>query len=259
VALDAAATRVSAEAHFSCAVLDTGALYCWGENTEGQLGQDDTYPGADEFEPLRVADFDDWLGIDAGQGHACGLRAPGSLWCWGRNSDVQLGTGPKTPVQFRLPQAVGSESDYVLAQAGQMQSCAIREEGELSCWGRNDFGNLGTGDLDPRLVPTPVGSGTYAQMSLDTFHACAVDAEGALSCWGRNVEGQLGLADNEDRVSPTVASGSNWVQVAVGRFHTCAVSRDDSIWCTGENDAGRLGVGDLDRRNAFTEVLGPAG
>jgi alpha-tubulin suppressor-like RCC1 family protein len=259
VALEAAALQVSAESDFSCARLDSGALYCWGENTEGQLGQDDTYPGADEFSPLRVADFDDWTYIDAGQGHACGLRAPGSLWCWGRNSDVQLGTGPDTPVQFRFPEPVGSETDFALVQAGQMQSCAIREAGELSCWGRNDFGNLGTGDLDPRLVPTTIGTGGYAQMSLDTFHACAVDRSGTLACWGRNVEGQLGLGDNEDRVSPSPVPGSGWVQVAVGRFHTCAVRSDDSIWCTGENDSGRLGVSDLERRNAFTRVLGPSG
>src|SRR5690606_17491174 len=93
VTLPGAASHITAEADFTCAVLADGSLHCWGKNTEGMLGQDDTYPGDPAFSPLRVGMSRDWTEVDAGQGHACGLRLPGSLWCWGRNTDDQLGLG----------------------------------------------------------------------------------------------------------------------------------------------------------------------
>lgn len=254
VSLAAPATLVTTESDFTCALLADGTLYCWGENTEGMLAQDDTYPGENQYLPVQVADYDDWLSVDAGQGHGCGLRSPGTLWCWGRNSQNQLGLGDSAAVQFRVPQQTGNESDWTQVQAGQNHSCGLRAGGELWCWGDNTFGNLGTGDFDPRSSPVRIDSREYSQVSLDTFHTCAIDSDAQLWCWGRNVEGQLGLGDIEDRVIPTKVPDGGWEQVAVGRFFTCAKKLDQSIWCTGENVVGQLGVGDTDRRNVFTPI-----
>jgi hypothetical protein len=255
VALPDAARTLSAESAFSCAVLDNGSLYCWGQNTEGMLAQDDNYPGEDQFSPLRVADFDDWTLVDAGQGHACALRGTGNLWCWGRNSQDQLGLGDTATEQYRYPQQVGDQDDWIDVQAGQNHSCGLRVEGSLWCWGENSFGNLGTGDFTSHSSPFPIGDASYTDLSLDTFHTCAVDENADLWCWGRNVEGQLGLGDIQDRALPTRVASGGWAQVAVGRFHTCAKKLDDSVWCTGENVVGQLGVGDTDRRNEFTRVM----
>jgi alpha-tubulin suppressor-like RCC1 family protein len=252
--LDATAQQVSAEAAFSCALLQNGRVYCWGQNTEGMLAQDDTYPGEDQFVPLPVTQFDDWSSLDTGNGHACALRAPGTLWCWGRNSDDQLGLGESADAQFRYPQQVQSASDWLQVQAGQNHSCGLRRGGGLWCWGDNEFGNLGTGDFTPQPSPVRIDAREYVQVSLDTFHTCAIDTASELWCWGRNIEGQLGLGDIEDRVLPARVATGNWAQVAVGRFHTCATKHNASIWCTGENAVGQLGSGDTERRQEFTQV-----
>lgn len=255
VALPERARLVSAESAFSCALLEDASLYCWGQNTEGMLGQADDYPGEDQFSPVRVSDFDDWSFVDAGQGHACALRGVGNLWCWGRNSQDQLGLGDMAAVQYRYPQRVGDADAWVEVQAGQNHSCGLQAGGSLWCWGENPFGNLGTGDLASQASPLRIDDRNYSDLSLDTFHTCAIDTSSDLWCWGRNVEGQLGLGDIEDRLAPTRVATSGWVQVAVGRFHTCAKKLDDSVWCTGENVVGQLGVGDTDRRNEFTRVM----
>ncbi|MFS8067963.1 MAG: RCC1 domain-containing protein, partial [Byssovorax sp.] len=234
-----------------------------GANGEGQLAQDDPFPGVgvDRGEPVQVgADFD-WLLADAGDGHTCGIRAPGSLWCWGRNSDGELGLGAGSPIQTRTLSRTGDAEDWRDVRIGQQTSCGLRGAGSLYCWGGNDFGEAGLGDTARRDVPTRVGDGDdWTVISLDTFHACGVRADGSLHCWGRNIEGQLGLGDADARLAPTrVDMATDWVSVAAGRFHTCALKRDRSVLCTGQNDVGQLGLGDIESRTTFTPVVLPPG
>lgn len=242
----------------TCAVDQTGALHCWGANLEGQLAQDDPFPGdgVDRDTPVRVGSDSDWLLAHAGQGHTCGLRAPGVLWCWGRNINGELGIGEGTPGQIRVPWQVGSASDWIDVRGGQGSSCGLRAPGALHCWGENGSGETGLGDTAVRFEPVQVGGATdWRVVALDTFHACGVRSDGALYCWGRNVEGQLGTGDNEPRLVPTrIGDGADWASVATGRFHTCALRKDGSVWCTGQNNFGQLGLGDPLDRTELTQV-----
>lgn len=79
--------------HHRCGVRDDGSLWCWGPNENGQLGVDPTmFPIVLELEPERVGDRSDWADVFVGKKHTCGLRQDGSLWCWGRNNEAQLGS-----------------------------------------------------------------------------------------------------------------------------------------------------------------------
>jgi alpha-tubulin suppressor-like RCC1 family protein len=279
VALATSALLVKARYEFTCAILADHSLWCWGENDEGQLGQNDQ-PGATSSPvPLRVGSAADWLQVAAGQGHACGIRAPGTLWCWGRNVSSELGLGPGQPIQIRVPTLVAPDSDWASLDVGQDQACAIKQGGTLWCWGDNTIAALGLpqGDLDaqidnadadeagfndagllPGVVYVPIQSGTdsdWAQVSIDVFHGCALKQGGTLWCWGRNDEGQLGMDDNTDRPLPTqVGTEQDWLSVSVGRFHTCAMHLDHSVSCAGANGSGQLGVGDDLSRNLLTAV-----
>lgn len=250
-------TQLSSGSNTACAVLESGELYCWGRNWEGNIGLGDTHPGVDRTLPVRSGSDSDWLMTATGDGHTCGVRGEGLLMCWGRNSAANLGLGQTTDPQRREAASVGMERDWYAVASGQDGSCGLRGDGRLFCWGGNAYGALGVGDRDARLLPAEV-DGSFAQISLDTFHACGVDMGGRLHCWGRNVEGQLGSDDNEDRLEPLpVAAGSGFREVAVGRFSSCAVSEEDLVYCTGENGAGQLGTGDTARRNRFSLVALP--
>ncbi len=257
VALPSAVTDIVTEVNHVCAIATDGALICWGENFEGEIGQGDAPPFVSQFAPIEVGTDHDWFAADTGQGDTCGLRGPGDLYCWGRNTSSQLGLGDGAPAQTRLPTRVG-DGAYSHIHAGQDHTCGIRTDGSLYCWGTNQSGNLGTGDRTSHSSPIQIGTKSdWLEISLDTFHSCAIDRAQQLYCWGRNVEGQLGVGDTDDRLSPTLVAGVGFAQVAVGRFHTCALKADDSVWCTGANDAGQLGLGSTDRTNAFTEVRFP--
>lgn len=254
VPLPRAAKQVAAGFEFACAILDDDSLYCWGANPEGQLAQNEGYPPVVGSRPLRVGTDNDWTKVAPGQGHACAIRAPGTLWCWGRNSDSELGLGAGAEIQYRTPVRVGTASDWVDVEAGQDTTCGVRADGSLWCWGANTFGQTGTAPSAPITAPRRVGTDVdWARVSVDTFSACARKTTGAVFCMGRNVEGQLGVGDTADRSSPTRAGmESDWTEIVLGRFHTCARKASGLIACTGANDRGQLGVGDGDRRDVLT-------
>ncbi len=256
VSLPSSAEVISVGSEHACVILDDGRLYCWGQNTEGQLAQEDpwTGPGVNSAVPLPVAPGETFVQVSTGQGHTCAIRADGTLWCWGRNTSGELGLGEGSAGQLRLPAQVGSSADWEHIAAGQGHTCGIRS-GELYCWGVNSAGQLGVAlegpVFDPELV---VGVVDPASVSVDTFHTCAIRIDGSLLCWGRNIEGQLGDGTIDAKDVPTPALPVDaWDLVSAGRFHTCGV-RQGAVLCTGENQPGRLGTGDTERRREFTET-----
>lgn len=240
-----------------CAILDDATLWCWGANAEGQLAQDDPFPGpgVPAAEPRQVGAVANWAQVSGGQGHTCGVQRDGTLWCWGRNSTNELGLGDAYDDQIRSPAQVGTDSDWQLVEAGQNHTCGLRTGGQVDCWGGNDSGQLGTGDLVSRDVPTRVFDGRAQAIALDVFHTCVLGGEG-VSCAGRGDEGALGNG-TEDQLDLRVMEGSSGAQtIAVAAFHSC-VAFEVGVSCTGLNDDGRLGVGDTMRRSTLTPVIAP--
>ena len=252
-----AAQRIAAGYNHACAILTDGALWCWGDNFEGQLG--DGSGASSASAPVRIGADADWQRVAGGQGHSCGIRAPGTLWCWGRNVASELGLGPAQPGQIRTPQRVGALADWVEVDVGQDASCAVRRDGTLWCWGDNAFGQLGFPSPMTATSPTQVGADAgWLRVSIDTFSACGVKTDGTLWCWGRNAEGQLGAGDLQDRAVPLqVGLGQTWTDVSVGRFFACAQRADRAVACSGANESGELALGDTMRRSTFAPVVLP--
>jgi alpha-tubulin suppressor-like RCC1 family protein len=267
VELPARASAVSSDFEHTCALLSDFTQFCWGNNYEGQLGQDDPFPGqdsidADGLSPLQVGGAE-WNGIDTGQGHSCAIRLDGSLYCWGRNSEYELGTEPEG--QIRRPTQVGADSDWLDVDAGQHHTCGIREDLTLWCWGQNtgsgsdDGYPLGIAGASELATPTAVESdAAWALVRTNTFHTCALERSSELYCWGRNIEGQLGLGHTASEPVP-VPVGSGFSAVSVARFTTCILTTAGTVQCAGKNETGELGTGDLERSDVFIEVVAPTG
>jgi alpha-tubulin suppressor-like RCC1 family protein len=240
----------------SCAVADTGKLYCWGDNSEGLAAQADPYDSPDVLLPklavLEVAVRQ----VSVGQGHACAVAINGALYCWGRNTDSQLGIGP-SPIQLRKPTPSDVNARYHQVAAGQQHSCGVRNDGTVYCWGRELAGRLGQGAEQDGKLLLPGQAGTdsdFVSTAVHWFHSCARRLNGKLVCWGRNQEGQLGVGDEKQRDTPAPVSGpSAWSAFAVGRFHTCGISQGQ-IYCWGMNDTGALGLPDDARQNMPVRV-----
>ena len=250
-------TAIATRFDHACALAREGSLWCWGANTEGQLGQDDQYGSStDRAVPTAVTSAHDFVFVDTGQGHSCAIRANGTLWCWGRNSEGELGQGPNGAIQLRRPVQVGTAASWQAVQGGQNFTCGLRG-GDTLCWGSVQDAAIPGGPAGD-VVDTPLSIGApggVVQLSINTFGGCVIDGTGAAYGWGRNNEGQLGLGDVDARATPTLI-GSGWTQISVGRFSTCGV-RDGAVVCTGDNRDGELGLGDTDRRAVPTPVTLP--
>jgi alpha-tubulin suppressor-like RCC1 family protein len=247
----------------SCCAIDSDAeLWCWGDNLEGKPGQDDLYGSPDVMSPLRVrvAQGTRWRTLAIGQGHVCAIQDDGSLWCWGRNTNGQLGIGLE-PGQTRVPGRVGSDSDWIAIAAGQHHSCGVRDDGSLWCWGENAFFELAAPDAAMTYPqPREIGAAIeWASVAAGWFHTCAIARDARLFCWGRAIEGQLGqempiegqLVDLEG--VPLAEPGLvvvpvGWRRVVNGNFHSCGIDVGGATLCWGDNSAGQLGVGDDMRR-----------
>jgi alpha-tubulin suppressor-like RCC1 family protein len=184
----------------------SGAAYCWGRNTQGQLG-DGTL--ALKRSPVAVSGGLLFIRIHSGGNgeSTCALTAGGAVHCWGDNGFGQLGDGTQT--RRTAPVAVSGGLSFDALSASGQHTCGRTGAGAVHCWGNNSFGQLGDGTTTRRLTPVPVGGGlSFTAIAAGDFHTCAITAAGAAYCWGYNVEAQLGDNTTQQRNSPTRVNGS---------------------------------------------------
>jgi alpha-tubulin suppressor-like RCC1 family protein len=250
-------------APFSLGIRANGTLWAWGSNDDGELGLGDSGWATTRNVPTQVGTATNWAAVVANNnyggigGHVLGIRTDGTLWAWGANNNGQLGLGDSGWGTNRtVPTQVGGDNDWTKVTAGPGFSLAIRADGTLWAWGRNEFGLTGLGvTTGNTTVPTQVGSANdWLSISAAQSHVVGIRANGTLWAWGRNFAGQLGVGDTTDRSTPTQVGGdSDWAKVASGDAFSLAIRADGTMWAWGAN-GGRLGVGDTDGRLVPTPV-----
>ena len=217
----------------SCALHETGTISCWGVNSNGDLA-------SEYFDPVEVEGITDAIAVAAGSGHSCALHENGTISCWGDNSSGQLGngTGGEIGDESMVPVRVNGISDAVAISAGGIHSCALHENGTISCWGGNSWGQLGNGTGgeigDGSLVPVQVSFINDATAITTGFiHTCAARENGTVACWGSNSHAQLGTARQPDSESlPGVVPGiTDAVSITSGFTRSCALREIGTIKC----------------------------
>jgi hypothetical protein len=257
--LAAGITAVTVGSYHACALTTAGAVWCWGRNNYGQLG-DGT--NANRAAPVSVSGLTAGvLEIAAGGGHTC-ARLATHVACWGRNLSGQIGDHTAGTDRW-APRAVTGTAGAVRLALGLAHTCAAFPAA-LQCWGENDFGQLGdnTSGTD-RLQPTTVlgyGASGVVDVSAGGRHTCAVTAEPAVRCWGDNAVGQLGDGSVAMHLAPlpTAPLGLVAARVTVSELHSCAYAAGGAARCWGTNTEYQLGDGSAAERRAPTAVLDPA-
>lgn len=238
--------KIAAGFNHSCAIT-AGIPQCWGQNSNGQLG-DNT--ASQSLNPVLVADpaiGPAMIGVQdiaTGDFHSCAIVS-GGVFCWGANFSGQLGSNvggfSYAPVQVStLP--TGSGATKVVAASSH--TCAL-VNGAVQCWGAGNNGQLGNGlGSNGSITPVQVSGLTSGVQSITAAgsHTCAI-VNGGVQCWGSNSNYQLGLGNNNMNSlvpAPVVGLGSGVSAIAAGGYHTCAIINGGEQ-CWGGNFNGQIG------------------
>ncbi|HEX7476398.1 MAG TPA: kelch repeat-containing protein [Polyangiales bacterium] len=222
----------------SCGLHEDGSLWCWGANSSGQLGLGPAT--AETHRAQQVGSETDWAHVYANARFSCALKVDGALYCWGDNTNGQLGVGDTSV--HPTPQLVAAKLRFRDLATGALHACAITTSGALYCWGLGASGQLGLGERAQHTAPTRVGTASdWQAVACGSEHSCGIRA-GALYCWGANAARQLGVGDMTDRALPTLVDDKrHWVQLAVGMSHSCALDDHGQVACFGDAARGQLG------------------
>lgn len=251
------ATDLTCGLHHTCVLLG-GHARCWGRNDYGQLGTDRTVRHeAPSDVSVSGSSFDS---LGAGARHTCatsGVGAWRNRWCWGFGGTGALGSGD---LAWTIAPVGGGSLNLVQVAGGGFHTCSLQRpplgSGTLSCWGSNEYGQVGVAASGPVLSPTATGLTGVNLVVLGNAHTCAAGATQTW-CWGRNDAGQLGNgATTSTHVAQSV--GLSGVTALASRWdHTCAILADHTLRCWGRNDRGQLGDGSTEAfRSSPVEPVG---
>ena len=228
----------------TCAIDEENVLSCWGNNLDGRLGLN--LNEGSRFFPSAMVFDKEVVFAAAGQETGCLITTDGELYCSGDNRTGALGVGDFN--DRARPTRVGTFSDWIHVAKGigpgASQTCAIRTDGRLYCWGLNTYGVLGVGGGGNRNVPVQVDVGTtWSHVDTGWYHSCGIQTDESLWCWGHNLQGQLGLGGGSQwYFTPQEVGDESWLDTTTGRSHSCGIQTDGSLWCWGFGSLG-LGVG----------------
>ena len=277
--------QISAGEEHTCALLDNDTVKCWGNGTDGRLGQgatnhigDDPNEMGDNLAAIDLGTGRTAKSITAGGLHSCAILDNNTLKCWGGNYFGALGQGMSDNLGDN-PNEMGDNLNAIdlgtgrtakSLAAGVIHTCALLDNDTIKCWGDSLTGQLGQGtvnsngvgtaliDMGDNLKAVDLGTGRSAKsLVAGWFHTCAVLDNDTLKCWGENYAGQLGqgnlnlIGDEPNEMGDNLSAidlgmGRSVKEAGANSNHTCAILDDNTLKCWGANDSGQLGQGSID-------------
>lgn len=268
---------IAAGNDYVCAIDIDSAVWCWGSNEFGQIGNLTVGIGNNAVHPMQVLVRDDSTTppnpslrnikqVVTGLRTTCGLFTDNHAACWGYGWDGELGNGEFHLYSIDSPQTVTVPTDSgnvnlvfggARLVAGQYHMGGLISDSPLDSvafWGANGHGQLGDGTTDGRsfAVASTDESGKIANafdVTAGYAFSCALLADSSVRCWGSDDEGELGQAaagSNSTRgikiVNADSSSFTGITRLAGGAFHACGLASNGAVYCWGDNSHGQLGT-----------------
>ena len=251
--------KISAGGNHWNAIATTAVLYTAGANYVGECGLNNTnLVYTPSIVKVDIAD------VASGSAYTLAVDVFGKLWSWGANDLGQLGDsttqGRSSPVQ------IGSDTTWSQVAAGAgFTSAAIKTDGSLWLWGRNQFGQIGDETTVNKSSPVNVAvtTGPWNQVAVGYGHVAAINTSRQLWCWGDNSKGQCGrpvVTQSYSSPVQTQVGGYNWNTISAGVEWTGATKVDGTLWNWGYGTYGSLGNNqDISYDSPIETVAGGSG
>ncbi|NBT84709.1 MAG: hypothetical protein EBT58_07670 [Betaproteobacteria bacterium] len=241
--LDSGVAAIATGDSFACALTTNGAVKCWGGNNAGQIGNNTV--GTSVLTPTLVNGLDSGVAsIGLGDSFACALMNTGGVKCWGSGVYGQLGRG-STSNSYIPVNVTGLSTGVSSIFAGGSSICALKTDGSMVCWGKNDYYQVSSIDTSSVKTPRTYSDlpGSVSKMAMGVQQTCALLTNGSVYCWGKNFLGYVGDSTTIDRRYPVEISGvaGAVVDISSQSEHSCAITDDGDVTCWGANGYGQLG------------------
>ncbi len=250
---------ISSGSLHSLAVQSNNAGWAWGSNGSGRLGDGTT---TQQNSPKAISALSAITDTDGGESHTVSVKTPdGTAVASGTNSEGQLGKG-STSTQETTPVAVSGLTGLTAVTAGGYHSLALKSDGTVHSFGRNDEGQLGINSRVDQATAVQVSSlSGVAAIDAGQYHSIVLTSSGNVWTFGKNDFGQLGTgsAAADSLVPVQVTSLSGVIAIAAGLDHNLALKSDLTLWSWGRNNNKQLGDGTVTNRNAPVAVKTQSG
>lgn len=259
---DVHVAAVAAGRAHSLALTTTGAIWAWGDNRSGQLGNGTRTPSKIP-EPVTMPSNHVFTQIVAGDNFSEALATDGTIWGWGDNSFGQLGNGT-TQTALRPVEALTPPNRIVTSlSAGASHSLMLTSDGALWATGDNRYGQLGDGGTTAASTPVRVKlpqDQIVTAVAAGAGHSLAATKDGNAWAWGLNDSGQLGDGRTVNSPLPVAVDlpvGSSVTSLSAGGRNSMAITSDGALLAWGNNLHGALGDGTTTSRSVPVSVLLP--
>lgn len=262
--------QVSAGGSHACALANSGAVFCWGANTGGEVGlapiekkyvqgvgippypfghvgisseSDDPRLLDAVVLPVAVPATARFATLSAGNRHTCAITADSKLYCWGEGLGTGVGDGT---TQDRVqPVRIANGLQFAQVSAGFDHTCALTVAGEPLCWGSYRYIRGAPRPMVPTVVP---GTPRLAEIGAGDSFSCGRTSDGEVYCWGWNEFGQLGDGTDVSRLTPGLVVGApRFVQLAVGANLACGRTAPGEVYCWGMDQLHEMSANALER------------
>ena len=236
------------------ALATDGTLWAWGDNTNGQLGQNDRI---NRSSPIQIG-TDSWSFVTTANGVVHGIRN-NLLYAWGNNVTGFIGTGDNITRSSPVQITAGPASWSFLASTG-FNSLGISTGGDLYVWGNNANGQLGTGGGSLTTPTLVIGAPTtWSSVSVGASHVLGIRSNNTLYAWGSNTNGELGIglgsAATAFRSAPAqIGLDNSWSIIDAGSNVSAAIRNDGGLFTWGLNSSGQLGTNDTITRSSPVQL-----
>jgi alpha-tubulin suppressor-like RCC1 family protein len=236
---------IAAGSRHTCAIVNAGEVFCWGDNAQGQLAQPGTITRL--AKPRKVNLTGVATKIATSGNHTCVIMMNGDINCWGANASGQSGTGNQMSPAPPHVVMTNPAKQWEEVSPGAEHTCAVDQGGQVYCWGANNSNQSGT-IAASTFVPTAAGGekAPFGSLAASVNHTCArVLNTTGMRCWGTEDKGALGngLPANDSSQTALAVVGTQEIkQVAVGGGHSCSLDATGDFRCWGDNTFGQLGV-----------------
>jgi len=253
--LNSDVSAIATGSGYTCALMTTGGVKCWGTNHGGQLGNGSTTPYPN-VNPVTVLGLSSGVrAIALGFNHSCALMTTGGVKCWGGNRKGQLGDG-STKSSPQPVDVFGLSSGVRAIALGFNYSCALMTTGGIKCWGVNSTSQLGDGSTTNQVRPVAVSalSSGVSAIALGHGFSCVLTMTGGVKCWGGNSSVLPGDGTSSVDILDSGASA-----IDLGNSHACALMTTGNVKCWGRNVKGQLGDGSTKSGQQLVDVLDLSG